>query len=418
MAVKAHRIAMIDGEGGYGIGGYTYELSEGLAANGIHVDVYSNSRSEFHRLNLPRHHRVFPVLGRALFKQRDALKHPVTSPVAQAEPSVVTGTASLAPRGRMHAVRSTLRDLFLPAEFAVHLKRQNYDLVWRQWGEDVYGSRFSAICSTLGLRVVHTVHNVLPHEETDKDTFITSTLYRRADKLVAHSNWAKLELVRLFPGVEHKIIVARLGLYTMFPRVPRARKRVREALEIPQNKTALLFFGGVRPYKNIDSVLTAMTNPELGEPILVVAGAESGYTDCTPDDPLGRTRRIAKNLGIAGRVRLLPGPLDLQRTAELFEASDVLVLPYLKSYGSALLLLGMTFGKFIAATETGGMEEYLASYPRNILLKGPSPTDVTKGLALAIHGSKGQPNSEAASMPELMWTNIARDVLTKITAVK
>src|SRR5947199_7341653 len=70
MSRRIRSIAMIDTDGGDGIGGYTYELSEGLAANGIHVDVYANNRSGIQDLPLPRHHRLFPVLGGALFKQR------------------------------------------------------------------------------------------------------------------------------------------------------------------------------------------------------------------------------------------------------------------------------------------------------------------------------------------------------------
>ncbi|MGH9163286.1 MAG: hypothetical protein ACRD2X_25265 [Vicinamibacteraceae bacterium] len=34
------RIALVDPLGDFGIGAYTYELAEGLAGNGVSVDVY------------------------------------------------------------------------------------------------------------------------------------------------------------------------------------------------------------------------------------------------------------------------------------------------------------------------------------------------------------------------------------------
>lgn len=407
-------IAMVDGEGGYGIGGYTYELSEGLVANGVEVDVYTNSNSEFHRLKLPRHHRVFPVLGGALVKQRRALKRPTAASIPQIGLPVAKGAGELQARGRIQAFRSSLRSLILPAEFALYLKSQKYDLVWRQWGGDVYGSRFSAFCKSLGLRVVHTVHNVLPHEESELDFSASRRLYRGAHKLIAHSSWAGLEIARLFPEAADKVVVARHGLYTMFPRVPESRTRTREIFKIPHRKPALLFFGGVRPYKNIDSLLVAMRRPELKGLILIVAGVESGYEDCVPDDPLGRTRRIAQELGIAERIRFIPGRLDLRQSAELLEASDVLILPYLRSYGSGLLLLGMTFGKFIAATRTGGMDEYLEDYPRHTLLNGSTPLDLAEGMGMAINRLGEWPSSNAVAIPELMWVNIAREALRRI----
>ena len=70
---------MVDTDGGDGIGGYTYELSEGLAAQGVAVDIYSNSRGVMHELPLPRHHRIFPVLGAPLFRQRHRLRAPLTT---------------------------------------------------------------------------------------------------------------------------------------------------------------------------------------------------------------------------------------------------------------------------------------------------------------------------------------------------
>src|SRR5205807_4214965 len=99
-------IAMIDSDGGDGIGGYTYELAEGLAANGVAVDVYTNGREPV--LPLPRRHRILPVLGRPLFARRT----PLGGPRRANEPSGAAAERSAAPRAR--GWRSAIRKRILP----------------------------------------------------------------------------------------------------------------------------------------------------------------------------------------------------------------------------------------------------------------------------------------------------------------
>jgi glycosyltransferase involved in cell wall biosynthesis len=409
MSRRIRSIAMIDTDGGDGIGGYTYELSEGLAANGVHVDVYANSRSGMQELSLPRHHRLFPVLGGALFKQRR--RAPVGGPaeVKSSKPASQTAASS----GRAD-FRSRVRACVLPLELAWHLKRQGYDLVWIQFTEDAYGARFYALCKGFGIPVAHTVHNVLPHEEGVEDKAAFATLYQRANVLIVHSQWAAAALADVFPEVAGKTIVSRLGLYTMFKREPSMRKEGRALLRVPNDQPVLLFFGGIRPYKNIEAVLDAMRDTKLANTLLVVSGRESGYADSVPGDPLGRTRRLAEELGIVNRVRFLPGRLDLAQTTELLEASDVLLLPYRKSYGSALLLLGMTFGKHIVATTTGGMEEYLGSYRAHTLLAGSDSSHVADGIVRALAERRRQQDDPTLPPSHLTWPAISKDVLSHL----
>jgi glycosyltransferase involved in cell wall biosynthesis len=402
-------IAMIDTDGGDGIGGYTYELAEGLEANGVAVDVYSNSRAPV--LALPRRHRVLPVLGGALFKrgaQGAGKPRRVTEPCG----------AGIEQRGQeARGLKSAIRQLILPFELALHLKRARYDLVWVQWPGDVYHRAFYSWCRRLGLPVVHTVHNLLPHEEQPDDATAFSGLYHAADALVVHSYSARDQLTSRFPTVSSKTIVSRIGLYTMFPRDRTDRSATRQQLGIAEGQPLLLFFGGVRPYKNIDAVLGALGEPALRDAWLVVAGREAGYPEQVTGDPLGRTRRRASELGVADRTRLLPGRLSLTETSALFQAADILVLPYVKSYGSASLLLGISFGKHIVATKTGGMDEYLTAYPRHTLLAGCDVGSVSDGLIRALAQPANPCRDDAHAMAEFEWPTIANRVLDELTRV-
>jgi glycosyltransferase involved in cell wall biosynthesis len=399
----------------YGIGGYTYELAEGLAENGVHVDVYTGYGDMFREAALPRRHRLLPVLGSFLFRQKDLFQNG-NGRLTQASRAAVFPEPR---KRRPHRSRSALywkaRDALLPVELALHLRRQKYDLVWTQWLPfERYGAKFVSLCKLLGMRVAHTVHNALPHERRPGDMARYGALYSECDFLIVHSQAAKDLLLERFPGIGAEVVISPLGLYTMFPRVPEQRARVRKRLGIEDDQVALLFFGGVRPYKNVDAVLEALQGVASEEAVLIVAGHEMGYDDLVPGEPLGRTRKRAEALRVSDRVRLIAGTLGLRETAEVFEAADVALLPYTESYGSAQLLLAMTYGKFVAATRTGGMEEYLERYPRHILFEGASPGDIEEGLALVLSRFKKSPASKAVEIPEFTWANISKEVLQKL----
>ena len=416
-------VAIIDYLDDFGIGGYIYELAEGLAANGVSVDVYSSGHGEMSRLNIARHHRLLPVLGNTLYKQKELLRGTASGQLPSRLPQPATSTFSdnaisgdngsrLSP---IRHFKDRLRNFLLPIELAYHLKRKNYSVVWTQWPHsDEYGTLFWAACRYLGLRVVHTVHNVVPHEETQQDRAICETVYNHSDTLVVHSRYAARKLAELFPQFAKKTILARHGMYTTYPRMQEARQRARAALNIAPDQVAFLAFGCLRPYKNTDAVLQAFLRLQSTKAVLILAGREMGYPDIVPGKPLARLEKIATELGIADRVRFIPGLQEIEQTSEVFEAADVLILPYLESYGSGALLLGMTFGKHILATATGGMEEYLEEYPHHTLLKGAGVEEILAGIVYAM-------KSSSISLPKadrihaLEWKTIASQVITALS---
>ena len=168
--------------------------------------------------------------------------------------------------------------------------------------------------------------------------------------------------------------------------------------------------GGVRPYKNTDAILHALARLRSDRVALIVSGKEWGYSDLVPGEPLGRTRRIAAELGILDQIRFVPGLQEIEQMSELLEAADVLMLPYLKSYGSGALLLGMTFGKHILATTTGGMDEYLAEYPARTIIKGPGVEDVLAGIEEILKGSS-EPTTQIGRIPSLEWKVVAGQLM-------
>lgn len=412
-------IAILNPLGDFGINQYCWELAEALGEAGARVTFYTSSASTIPR---PKHHECLAVLHRLLAKggrppqiYADVNSSPGSNWIADllrsAPPAAKASTPPLNSR-TSRPLRAQAREIVLTWELAVHLRARGFDIVWSQWPDlESYAPWFGNICRRLGMRFIHTVHNVLPHEYSPQDVLLSEEVYRSAELLFVHSNSAARELVQHSPRTATKVRVSRHGLYNLYPRFPHCREGARAQLGLQESDVAVLFAGGIRPYKNLDAAMESLREPGCERMVLIVAGKEAGYSDLVPSDPLGRTFQLASRLGIANRVRLLRRFLSIPELSELFEASDVHLLPYTGGSGSGMLLLGMTFGKYIVSSAAGGADEYLADYGASAIVKDPAnPAELARVLRESIrnlHSGGVVPQRRA----ELEWSNIAREVL-------
>ncbi len=452
---KINRIAILNPLNDYGIVGYTHEFAEGLAANGYEVSVYSDINATLQDLPARRNYELLPVLGKALLKQaalprltssaRDAPERTIdalnfaqsfaggdfslqsATPVAGRVPDlrVQANTRQFGMRRRFTTpartlnrnMRDWIRIRYLSSELAYHLRRKDYDLIWTQWySPDVFDSKFWRACKRFDTPVLHTVHNVLPHEPKPRDWEAFNRVYGHSRLLVVHSRHAEGELREIFPRHASKAIVMPHGTYSsLHKRSPECRERVRHSLGIEPDSPVLLFCGAVRPYKNIEAVIEALARPEFSAVTLLIAGKESGYPESDVGDPLRRTKALLAKHKVACRVKMIPRMLEAGEMSELFEASDILLLPYLKGYGSGLLLLGLTFGKHVLATDTGGASEYFEKYENHTSLAGATSEDVAVGLAKAL--AKVRRSSGPAEPPSaLSWPSVTAQAMKNIAA--
>lgn len=314
-------------------------------------------------------------------------------------------------------LKRRLRDVYLPVELAAWLRIQRYDLAWTQWPDmgDGWVSFWEA-ARALGLRVVHTAHNVFPHERGKDDRTRYGGVYRHSRSVLVHSDAARKSLLDEYPGLAAKTLVSPHGLYTVYPRRPEARAALRGRLGIAPDAPVVLCFGGIRPYKNVDAVIAAVAADSAGRFTLIVAGHEAYFSDSNSTDPLAHCRRLVRELSVGDRVHLIPGPFDYPETAELLEGADIVALPYLESYGSGQLLLAMSFGKYVIATRTGGMEEYLARYPAHAMVEGTGSEEVLSALRQVDQKMKSGGRALGVRPPEYEWSAIVRALMPRLNA--
>jgi glycosyltransferase involved in cell wall biosynthesis len=207
-----------------------------------------------------------------------------------------------------------------------------------------------AVARMLGYRIVWTIHQIYPHEPGNRRLNRRGAylLARMSHLLVAHDA-STAEAARCELGLDHGAveIVAHGSYIGVYP-PGRSRRSVRAELGIGQDDFVFLCLGNLRGYKQLGLLLMAFRATSMREAALVIAGEVSAVQEgervlsAARDDP---------------RVRPLLGRLEDDRVAELFEASDVAVLPRRDGGTSGALILALSMGVPVVAARTRVTQE-------------------------------------------------------------
>jgi glycosyltransferase involved in cell wall biosynthesis len=216
---------------------------------------------------------------------------------------------------------------------------------------------FIRILQHLGITVVYTVHDLLPHDEyTPKNRHYYQKLYRYPAALIVHSEQIRREMLELFQVDEHKLRVIPLGCSNIcFDQYARSQITARDKLGVPQDARIILSFGLIKRYKGVEYLLQAFEtiSSRCGNAMLLIAGTIAKRDPKAHRYYSELLARYAQRDDVSFNDEYVP----LNRVADYFAASDLVVLPYVKASQSAVLLAAYAAGRPVVVTDTGGLGE-------------------------------------------------------------
>jgi glycosyltransferase involved in cell wall biosynthesis len=246
-----------------------------------------------------------------------------------------------------------------------------------------------------------TAHYVLPPRPSRRQVASARGLFGRMDAVVAHSEHGAARLrdeVGLDPA---RVRVIPHGAFDHFTHLPE-EKPLPVELEGAEGPV-ILFFGLLRPYKGLDTLLRAFRELEGAE--LWIVG--------NPRMDLEPLQLLAAEA--PGRVRFVTRFVDDAEIPAIFRRADVVALPYRDAEQSGVLYTGLAFGKPLVLSAVGGFPEVAASGAAQ-LVPPEDPAALAQALAELIADPPARERlaaaaREAAAGP-YSWDAIARQTLT------
>ena len=227
----------------------------------------------------------------------------------------------------------------------------------------------------LGVRIVYTVHNVLPHDSSAAQKERYRQIYAYADALIAHDEHARKKLGDEFGIPAGKVKVIPHG--PLFDEPPEAGSaaRERQRLGIAEDACIVVTQGIIRPYKGIPFLLDAWKKVAAEHPAAVLRIVGTG-----DDDILDAIRKQVKELALEKSVLLDLRFVTVDEVRSCLDSADVLAYPYRDITTSGALLTGVNYGKAVIATALPAFQ-LLLEHEKNSLLVNFGDTD---GLAAAL----------------------------------
>jgi glycosyltransferase involved in cell wall biosynthesis len=227
---------------------------------------------------------------------------------------------------------------------------------------------------------VLTAHYILPPEASRRQVAAARRAFGRMDAVVAHSEHGAATL-RDRVGIDpERVRVIPHGAFDYLTRLP-DEKPLPAALEGAEGPV-ILFFGLLRPYKGVDTLLRAFRELE-GAELWIVGNPRMDL------DPLHRLAAEA-----AGRVRTLTRFIEDAEIPAIFRRADLVALPYRDAEHSGVLYTALAFGKPLVLSAVGGFPEVAATGAARLV--GP-----------------GDPEGLAAALAELLADEAARERLAE-----
>lgn len=343
-------VAVVEPVGGHGgMDYYDFGLCRGLLAAGCHVSLYTCDETE---------NPAIPGLNFRPFYQR------------------IYGHGNRWLRG-LRYVRSTftaLKNAVASGETICHF----------HFFDDLIAELIVMTMAKLFARsIVITVHDVdsLAGQVPGKRR-ITGWIYRFADRIVVHNNVSRQELETLgVPPAKISVIPHGNYLNNMHKAPPTAEAR--HTLGIDTSSRVILFFGQIKDAKGLDLLIRALpvVAREVPEVVLLIAG-RPWKTE------FARYDTLIDELRVRAKCRLHIGFVPDNEVADYYAAADVVALPYRRIYQSGVILLAMSYGKAVVASDLPGMSEIIEDGNDGYLFLRESKDALAAALIRALQNDK------------------------------
>jgi len=237
---------------------------------------------------------------------------------------------------------------------------------WIPFFAPAFGYIVSKLKRKSKIKVIYNIDNIDFHEKWVGGDILTKYAFRKADFFITMSDSVDKSLFKLFPKLaKDRVVKINHPTYDFYA------SEQKNNFDFQYN---LLFFGYIKPYKGLDTILEAMPIVLNMIPQLKLTIAGEIYGDDSPYLDIIKKYSLEKNVILHDKY------ISNEEVKEFFLTADACVLPYKQATQSGIIQLSYAFGVPVIATAVGGIPEVIREGKTGSLV----PADNPKALAKAI----------------------------------
>lgn len=304
--------------------------------------------------------------------------------------------------------RSAARGLDAPARRALKLAEHIPDMLRfrRQADADVIHYQWLTVPG-LDARLlprrrprVMTAHYVLPPAPSRRELATANRTFAAMDAVIAHSEHGARRLRDVVELDPDRVRVIHHGAFDYLTRLPEEKPLPAEL--DGADGPVILFFGLLRPYKGIDTLLEAFREID-GAELWIVGNPRMDV------EPLQQLAAHAP-----GRVRLLTRFIEDAEIPAIMRRADIVALPYRDIEHSGVLYAALAFGKPLVLSAVGGFPEVAElGAARLVPPEDPAALAATLSDLVTDEAARAQLGeaAAAAASSSYSWDEAARQTL-------
>ena len=231
------------------------------------------------------------------------------------------------------------------------IKKVNPDLVlfayWLPFMAPSFGTIAKLVAKNKHTKIAALVHNIIPHEKRAGDTMLSNYFIKHVGGFITLSKSVYDDLTSL---TNKPKVLTPHPLYDNFGKAI-SKTEALEKLGLDKSYNYLLFFGIIRKYKGLDTLLEAMANEKVKAQKLKVIVAGEFYDDDTPYFDLIKKHQLENSVVLVNQF------IPDEEVVNYFCAADMIVQPYKHATQSGVTQIAYHFNKPMLVTNVGGLSE-------------------------------------------------------------
>lgn len=261
-----------------------------------------------------------------------------------------------------------------------------------------------------GLKVIGISHDVTSFEKNENQKARDFIYSKLIDQVIVHNLYSYNYLKQVLQSqILAKTMIIKHGGHKAVINSNIDQKTARKTLGLDENKTYALFFGQIKKVKGLDLLLEAFPT-DIENLHLIIAGKPW-------KDEFQIYESIIESRRLTSKTKLFIKYISEEERDNLYNAADFIVLPYREIFQSGVLLMAMSYGLPIIASDLPANKEVLNNN-EGLLFKSENienlNTQIKKMASDKVLRESYAKDSIIKIESEYAWSTIAKEYVSII----